>query len=145
MKLNQRRKLAQVTLFSLMALGAGSAFAQTERGTPGLPSPSGQPGIKAQAAGEQTSAEKATGNARGSEDTKENAIALINKAVDKSKRTSEFTKALENKDNKSLTKIVITNGAPLDSTVTVYPNPGNPGLSIECCSKKSWGPVIIKL
>ena len=55
MKLNSRRQLAQVALFSLMALGAGSAFAQAERGTPGLPSPAGQPGIKAQAAGEQTS------------------------------------------------------------------------------------------
>ena len=44
MKFNQRRQLAQVALFSLMALGAGSAFAQTERPAPGLPSPSG-PGI----------------------------------------------------------------------------------------------------
>ena len=44
MKLNQRRQFAQVALFSLMALGAGSAFAQTERPAPGLPSPSG-PGI----------------------------------------------------------------------------------------------------
>ena len=34
MKFNQRRQLAQVALFSLMALGAGSAFAQTERGAP---------------------------------------------------------------------------------------------------------------
>jgi len=31
MKLNLRRQFAQVALFSLMALGAGSAFAQTER------------------------------------------------------------------------------------------------------------------
>ena len=31
MKLNPRRQFAQVALFSLMALGAGSAFAQTER------------------------------------------------------------------------------------------------------------------
>ena len=44
MKFNQRRQFAQVALFSLMALGAGSAFAQTERPAPGLPSPSG-PGI----------------------------------------------------------------------------------------------------
>ena len=55
MKLNSRCQLAQVALFSLLALGAGSAFAQAERGTPGLPSPAGQGGIKAQAAGEQTS------------------------------------------------------------------------------------------
>lgn len=39
MKFNQRRQFAQVALFSLMALGEGSAFAQTERGAPGLPSP----------------------------------------------------------------------------------------------------------
>ena len=45
MKLNSRRQLAQVALFSLMALGTGSAFAQTERGLPGLPSPAGQAGI----------------------------------------------------------------------------------------------------
>ena len=45
MKFNQRRQLAQVALFSLMALGAGSAFAQAERPAPGLPSPSGQAGI----------------------------------------------------------------------------------------------------
>lgn len=32
MKLNQRRQYAQVALFSLMALGAGSAFAQTATG-----------------------------------------------------------------------------------------------------------------
>ena len=44
MKFNQRRQLAQVALFSLMALGAGSAFAQTERPAPGLPSPSNQVG-----------------------------------------------------------------------------------------------------
>ena len=50
MKLNKLRQLAQVALFSLMAFGAGSAFAQ-ERGTPGLPSPAGQPNIKAQATG----------------------------------------------------------------------------------------------
>ena len=31
MKLNPRRQFAQAALFSLMALGAGSAFAQTER------------------------------------------------------------------------------------------------------------------
>ena len=52
MKLNSRRQLAQVALFSLLALGAGSDFAQAERGTPGLPSPAGQGG---KAAGEQTS------------------------------------------------------------------------------------------
>ena len=46
MKLNPRRQFAQVALFSLMALGTGTAFAQTERGTPGLPSPSGPAGIK---------------------------------------------------------------------------------------------------
>ena len=45
MKFNQRRQLAQVALFSLLALGAGSAFAQTERPAPGLPSPSGPAGI----------------------------------------------------------------------------------------------------
>ena len=45
MKFNQRRQLAQVAFFSLMALGADSAFAQTERPAPGLPSPSGQAGI----------------------------------------------------------------------------------------------------
>ena len=50
MKLNSRRHLAQVALFSLLALGAGSAFAQTERPAPGLPSPAGQAGIKALAA-----------------------------------------------------------------------------------------------
>lgn len=46
MKFNQRRQFVQVALFSLMALGAGSAFAQTERAAPGLPSPStpGAPG-----------------------------------------------------------------------------------------------------
>ena len=43
MEFNQRRQLAQVALFSLMALGAGSAFAQTERPAPGLPSPSSGP------------------------------------------------------------------------------------------------------
>ena len=50
MKLNSRRQLAQVALFSLLALGAGSAFAQTERPAPGLTSPSGPAGIKALAA-----------------------------------------------------------------------------------------------
>ena len=40
MKFNQRRQFVQVALFSLMALGAGTAFAQAERGAPGLPSPS---------------------------------------------------------------------------------------------------------
>ena len=49
MKLNQRRQFAQVALFSLMALGAGTAFAQAERGAPGLPSPSSQAGIKMEA------------------------------------------------------------------------------------------------
>ena len=48
MKFNQRRQLAQVAFFSLMALGADSAFAQTERPAPGLPSPSGQAGTKAE-------------------------------------------------------------------------------------------------
>ena len=43
MKFNQRRHVAHVALFSLMALGAGSAFAQTERPAPGLPSPSSGP------------------------------------------------------------------------------------------------------
>ena len=55
MKFNSRRQLAQVALFSLLTLGAGSAFAQAERGAPGLPSPSGQAGIKMEATGEQTS------------------------------------------------------------------------------------------
>ena len=44
MKLNSRRQFTQIALFSLFALGAGSAFAQAERPAPGLPSPSG-PGI----------------------------------------------------------------------------------------------------
>lgn len=47
MKLNQRRQFAQVALFSLMALGAGSAFAQTERAAPGLPSGPSQGNITA--------------------------------------------------------------------------------------------------
>ena len=44
MKFNQRRQFVQVALFPLMALGAGTAFAQAERGAPGLPSPSSQTG-----------------------------------------------------------------------------------------------------
>jgi hypothetical protein len=43
MKFNQRRQFAQVALFSFMALCAGSAFAQTERPAPGLPT-KGAPG-----------------------------------------------------------------------------------------------------
>ena len=44
-KLNSLLQFAQVALFSLLALGAGSAFAQAERGAPGLPSPSSQAGV----------------------------------------------------------------------------------------------------
>ena len=46
MKFNQRRQLVQVALFSLMAFGAGSAFAQTERAAnpPGIAIPLSQAG-----------------------------------------------------------------------------------------------------
>lgn len=55
MKLNLRRQFAQVALFSLMALGAGSAFAQTERAAPGLPSPTSPTGIQMEAQGQNDS------------------------------------------------------------------------------------------
>lgn len=45
MKLNPCRRFAQGALFSLMASGASGAFAQTERGAPGLPSPASQAGL----------------------------------------------------------------------------------------------------
>ena len=51
MKFNQRRQFAQVALFSLMALGTGTAFAQASPATPGLTSPSSQEGIKGNATG----------------------------------------------------------------------------------------------
>lgn len=45
MKFNERRQLLQVALFSLIAFGAGTSFAQTERAAPERPSPSSQSGI----------------------------------------------------------------------------------------------------
>lgn len=51
MKFNPRRQFAQVALFSLMALGTGTAFAQASLATPELPSPSSQAGIKGNATG----------------------------------------------------------------------------------------------
>lgn len=55
MKFNKLRQFAQVVLFSLMALGAGSAFAQAERAALGLPSPSSQADIKMEAQGQKDS------------------------------------------------------------------------------------------
>jgi hypothetical protein len=73
--------------------------------------------------------------------------ALIKQAFDRSKGTPAFTKALESKDTKALTGILIKNGAPKDGTVTIGSGTtgGPPGLHFECCSKKSWGPVILDL
>lgn len=83
-------------------------------------------------------------NAATAEADKADAVALIKKAVMTSKGTPEFKRALAAKDGKAISSVLVKNGAPEDTTVTV--NPGQPaGLTIECCSKKSWGPVIIKL
>jgi hypothetical protein len=75
MKLNQRRQLAQVALFSLMALGTGTAFAQASLATPGLNQPSSQEGIKGNARGLSKAEYAAIQNSPGVGDTQEGLFA----------------------------------------------------------------------
>ena len=75
MKFNQRRQFAQVALFSLMALGTGTAFAQASPATPGLTSPSSQEGIKGNATGLSRAEYAAIQNSPGVGDTQEGLFA----------------------------------------------------------------------
>ena len=130
----QIKKCALHVLHPLFAaailLTASSVFSQSEK-----------KGIAADSSGTEKRKEE-------DRSEKDKTTALIKSAFERSKNTPEFKKALKGKENSEMTRILINNGAPPDTTVSVKPgtSEGPAGLiTIECCSKKSWGPIIIKI
>lgn len=75
MKFNQILRFALVALFSLMAWGTGTAFAQASLATQGLSSPSSQEGIKGNATGLSRAEKDAIKNSPGVGDTQEGLFA----------------------------------------------------------------------
>lgn len=75
----------------------------------------------------------------------ERATAQLRAALEKSKGTAAYQKAVDRKDAKALTALLIRNGAPADSRVVGAPGPSGPAFwKFTCCSKKKWGPVTIE-
>lgn len=72
------------------------------------------------------------------------ATASMNGALKRSRGSELFMRASKMGDTKSMTRILIGNGAPADIRVVQSGGAGGPAeFRFECCSKKSWGPVII--
>ena len=71
----------------------------------------------------------------------EAATRQINNAVAKARETREFKKASVEKDYKTMAMILRRYGAPEDTVVSG--DARGIRITITCCTKKPWGPVII--
>jgi hypothetical protein len=74
------------------------------------------------------------------------AKAAMARALERSRGDRRFVQASSKRDTATMARILVANGAPGDIRVVSSPSGGAAlkGGTFECCSKKSWGPVIIR-
>ena len=77
---------------------------------------------------------------------KDKAVAVMNSALERSRGDPQFEPLRESGDADSLARLLVGNGAPADTKVTIVPgDEGTAGsLQIECCAKKGRGPVVVE-
>ena len=93
--------------------------------------------------GQASAQSKAPELSKKDQEEKNQATTQIKSAYEKVKGMANFKAASDKKNFNEMGAILLRAGAP-DGTIVTGSN-GASGIVIECCSKKPWGPIIIRI